>query len=337
MGEKKRANFFVDRTIIKVEAGRGGDGMMHFRREKYVPKGGPDGGDGGRGGSVYAIGKKSLKTLLDLKYKSKYKAMNGADGGTNRKQGKKGQDIYIPVPLGTIFLEDTTNEFIGEILKDKETLLLASGGRGGRGNTRFATPVMKSPRKYEKGESGEEKLIRVELKLIAEIGVVGFPNSGKSTLLKALTGTNVKTAGYAFTTLTPNLGVMNTDRGEQVVICDLPGIVKDASLGRGMGLQFLRHIERTLKLIFLIDITAADPVQQVSILKGELKAYNKSLLDKPRIIVFNKIDLVDNVPEFDIPGERVYYISAIKKQNLDLIKQEIKKWQEQTKKQSMTL
>lgn len=326
MGEKKRSSFFVDVVDITVEGGKGGDGVVHFRREKYVPKGGPDGGDGGDGGNVYAIGNEHLKTLLDFTYKTYYKAGDGKPGGKRKSKGAKGKDVIIQVPLGTVFYDRENGSVIGEILRHGQKLLLARGGKGGRGNARFATPTNRTPRIREEGKKGERKRLRLELKYIADIGLVGFPNSGKSTLLRALTGNRVKSADYPFTTLTPNLGVYKNEKAEKIILCDLPGIIEGASKGKGLGLTFLRHIERTNYLIFVLDASKEDPVNDFEKLKEELRAYNPSLLEKERIVVFNKIDLIKSKDKLAIPGERVYYISALTGENVDQIREVIREW-----------
>ncbi len=326
MGERKRTSFFVDVVDITVEGGKGGDGVIHFRREKYVPRGGPDGGDGGDGGNVYAIGNEHLKTLLDFTYKTSYRAEDGLPGGKRKARGKKGKDITIQVPPGTVFYDRETGQVIGEILKHGQKILLARGGKGGRGNARFATPTQRTPRKRELGKPGEKRKLRLELKYLADIGLVGFPNSGKSTLLRALTGNRVKSANYPFTTLTPNLGVYKNEKAEKIILCDLPGIIEGASQGRGLGLTFLRHIERTKHLIFVIDASSKNPLDDFEKLKEELKKYNPKLLEKDRIVVFNKIDLVEEKKRLVIPDERVYHISALTGENIEKIREVIKEW-----------
>ncbi len=326
MGEKNRTSFFVDVAEITVEGGRGGDGVIHFRREKYIPKGGPDGGDGGDGGNVYAVGNEHLRTLLDFTYKSYYKAEDGKPGGRRRSKGKKGKDVNIQVPLGTVFYDKDKNSVIGEILHHGQRLLLAKGGKGGRGNARFATPTQRTPRIREEGKKGEKKHIKLELKYLADIGLVGFPNSGKSTLLKAITGNKVKSANYPFTTLTPNLGVFKNEKSQEIILCDLPGIIEGASEGRGLGLAFLRHIERTKYLIFVIDASGKNPKDDFKKLLRELEKYNIALLEKERIVVFNKIDLLDDISGLVIPGERVYHISALLGKNVEKVMEVIDKW-----------
>lgn len=299
---------FIDEAKITVEAGNGGNGCVSFRREKYVPKGGPDGGDGGVGGSIYLVGKKSLETLYDLKIKPHYRAGRGGHGRGKKMNGKAGKNIQIQVPLGVIVFND--DKILGEILTNKQKLLVAKGGKGGRGNSRFVTSVSQVPRQFEEGSAGEKKILKIVLKLISDIGLVGLPNSGKSTLLKAITSAHPKIGSYPFTTLNPNLGVLGNSF-KNIVIADMPGIIKGAHYGRGLGLQFLRHIERTKLLILVIDISVSDPLYQYECLLNEFKEHNNALLKKPRIVVFNKIDILDKVPKYDLK-EKLFYISALK-------------------------
>ncbi len=316
---------FVDLVKIKVKAGKGGDGIVHFNREKFKPFGGPDGGDGGDGGNVFAIGERSLKTLLDFKYKNHYEAQDGQNGGSSNKTGKKGRDIYIKVPLGSVFYDDETGEMLGEIISHGQTLLLAKGGKGGRGNTRFATPTNRAPRQAEKGTEGQSKTIRIELKLLADVGIVGFPNSGKTTLLNTLVGTHAKVGDYPFTTLTPNLGVFSNDAGPKFVLVDIPGIIEGAHTGKGLGLAFLRHIERTKMLIILLDATSADLLAQYEAIINEIQSYNPQILEKPRVVAVNKIDLNPNATPLNLK-EDVYYISALKGIGLQNLMEGIEKW-----------
>ena len=299
---------FVDEAKIFVESGAGGNGCVSFRREKYVPKGGPDGGDGGDGGSVLLVGTKNLMTLYDLKIKPHYRAKRGQHGKGKKMHGRTGTDIHIHVPLGVVVYEE--NQKIGEILTDAEQLVVARGGRGGRGNARFVSPTNQAPRNAEEGIPGTRKTLLITLKLISDIGIVGLPNAGKSTLLKAMTDARPRIASFPFTTLSPNLGVLR-DNKRNVVIADMPGIIEGAHKGKGIGLQFLRHIERTNLLILLIDISVSEPRQQYDLLLKEFKQHNPQLLTKPRIVVFNKIDLRKDLPQFDLP-EKVFYVSALK-------------------------
>jgi len=315
---------FVDLVRIKVKGGRGGNGCISFRREKYVPRGGPDGGNGGKGGDVYLVGDRNLMTLYDYTYKYYYRAGDGEHGRGKNQHGAKGEDIYLRVPLGVVVYDDITGEFLGEILRHGEKLLVARGGRGGRGNTAFKSPTNRAPRYAEKGEEGEERILRIELKLIGDVGIVGFPNSGKTTLLNKLTSARAKIGDYPFTTLSPNLGVYKGSPLEpSFVLVDMPGIIEGASKGKGLGLQFLRHIERARILLLLLDLTQNPKKQYEAILK-ELGNYKKELLEKPRIIALNKIDLFSVMPEYKFE-EETYYISALKGINLDKLKEGIKK------------
>lgn len=322
-----RKSSFVDLVKIRVKAGKGGDGIIHFRREKYVPRGGPDGGDGGNGGNVYLIGEKSLKTLLDFKYKRIFRAEDGKDGGPSRRTGRKGKSVFIKVPLGTVVRDEITGEYLGEVIEHGQKLLVARGGRGGKGNARFATPTLRAPRIREKGEEGEEKFLILELKLIADVGLVGYPNAGKTTLLKALSGSSGKIAPYPFTTLTPNLGMVKDEYETVFAVVDIPGIIEGAHEGRGLGLQFLRHTERTKILLFVIDVTSPNPLGDFQSLLEEIKLYNKKILEKPIIVALNKIDLVDaNDLDFNIKDVEVYKISALKGTGIEELKGGIKKW-----------
>lgn len=305
---------FVDEAKIFVASGNGGDGCISFRREKFIPRGGPDGGDGGDGGSVYLIGDKKLMTLYDLKIKPHYRAGRGAHGKGKKMHGKKGNDLFIPVPLGVIVWNDKSLR--GEIMHHGENLLIAQGGRGGRGNVHFVSSVNRAPRHAEDGSAGEQVTVHIVLKLISDIGLVGFPNSGKSTLLAALSNAQPKIADYPFTTLNPNLGVLTHDLNN-IVIADMPGIIEGAHQGKGLGLQFLRHIERTRLLVLVIDISA-DPRAHYHALLKEFRAFNPRLEEKPRIVVFNKTDLLEDVPRFDIP-ERTFYVSARHGTNIDTL------------------
>lgn len=304
---------FIDRAKIFIESGGGGNGCMSFRREKYVPRGGPDGGDGGDGGSVYLLGSAGLQTLYDLNIKPHYRATRGQHGKGKKMHGRTGIDVLIRVPLGVVVCED--EEILGEILNDGQKIMVARGGRGGRGNARFVSPTNQAPRKVEEGMPGEKKTLRIELKLISDIGIAGLPNAGKSTLLKAVTNARPRIAGFPFTTLTPNLGVLRSNT-KNIVIADMPGIIEGAHEGKGLGLQFLRHIERTGLLILLIDISTPQPKYQYESLLNEFKQYKPALLEKTRLVIFNKIDLVDRVPAWDL-REKVFYISALKGTGVD--------------------
>jgi GTP-binding protein len=307
---------FVDEVKIIVEAGAGGDGCVSFRREKFVPRGGPDGGDGGRGGSVYLVADRNLQTLYDLQLRPHYRAERGVHGKGKGMDGRYGEDVRIKVPLGIVVYDN--QRLLGELLLPNENLLVACGGKGGRGNRHFATADRQAPRHAEKGGAGEKLKLRIVLKLISDAGIVGLPNAGKSTLLKAITNAQPRIADYPFTTLAPNLGVVQ--RGmKSIVLADMPGIIADAHAGKGLGIRFLRHIERTNLLIILIDISRPDPMEQYRTILGEFKQYNEALLKKPRVVVFNKIDLLDQTPKFKLT-EKTFYISALKAKGIrDLI------------------
>jgi GTP-binding protein len=303
---------FIDEATIFVESGAGGNGCVSFRREKYVPRGGPDGGDGGNGGSVYLLGTNKLQTLYDLKTKPHYRAGRGQHGKGKKMHGRSGADVSVPVPLGVVVREG--EKLLGEILLEAENLLVARGGRGGRGNARFVTSTQQTPRQAEDGMPGVNRKLRIELKIISDIGIVGLPNAGKSTLLRAMTAARPRVAAFPFTTLTPNLGVLRSNT-RNVVIADMPGIIKGAHKGKGLGLQFLRHIERSNLLLLLIDISVPQPKRQYEALLNEFKQYKNGLLKKNRLIVFNKIDLVESIPDLDL-HEKVFYVSALKGTNI---------------------
>jgi GTP-binding protein len=282
---------FVDSATIQVHAGKGGDGALSFRREKYVPKGGPDGGDGGRGGDIILKVNPNLRTLLDFRYKREYKAENGNSGEGRNKTGRSGDALIIEVPPGTIVYQDDDGALLGDLTEDNSELVVAKGGKGGRGNTRFATPTVRAPRKRTPGKPGEEFTIRLELKLIADIGLVGAPNAGKSTLLSVLTEARPKIAPYPFTTLTPNLGLMRFGDWNSVVVADIPGLIEGAHQGKGLGHDFLKHIERTRLLVLLVDCTLEKPRAERKALLEELKLFNPALLDRPMVSVLTKMDL----------------------------------------------
>ncbi len=284
---------FTDYTKITIKSGDGGNGAISFRREKYVAAGGPDGGDGGKGGDVYFKVDKDKNTLIDFRYNKKYKAKNGENGSGSRCNGKYGEDIYIGVPIGTVIKDAQTNKVIADLSESEQVELLLKGGRGGRGNSHFATPTRQVPRFAEDGEKGEEKEVILELKLLADVGLLGFPNVGKSTFLSTVTDARPKIANYEFTTLEPNLGVVKSKNGDSFVIADIPGIIEGASEGVGLGIQFLRHIERTRLLLHLIDvsgITGRDPVKDFETINLELKKYSEKLANRKQIIVATKID-----------------------------------------------
>jgi GTP-binding protein len=309
----------IDRAEIYVKAGDGGDGAVSFRKEKFVPRGGPDGGNGGHGGSVYLVGSRGLNTLLDFKYRKKWKAPDGENGQGKGKSGKSGRDLYIRVPLGTQVWcrkDDGSEQLVADVVADGQRVLVARGGKGGFGNAHFATSTNQTPRSAEPGEPGQEARLRLELKLIADVGIVGFPNAGKSTLLSAVTRARPRIADYPFTTTEPVLGVVEMGY-QSFVMADIPGIIEGAHEGRGLGLDFLRHIERTRVLIYLLDGSSEKPVADLRALEAELQSYQPLLKARPRIIAVNKIDLPEvrcRLPklerEFEAVEDRVYFISA---------------------------
>jgi GTP-binding protein len=284
---------FIDSATIHVKAGDGGVGCVSFRREKFIPKGGPNGGNGGRGGDIIIRANRQLNTLLDFRYKTKYQAPRGEHGLGYDKTGKSGEHIVLEVPTGTLIRDLGTGEIFGDLLDDGQELVIAKGGRGGRGNGEFATSTNQAPRQFEQGAPGEEREIELELKLLADVGLVGFPNAGKSTLISVISAAKPKIADYPFTTLVPNLGIVRIDTGKSFVVADIPGLIEGAHIGKGLGIQFLRHIERTKVLVFLVEATSENPRADYKVLLNELKLFNKDLPKKPKIIVLTKVDIVD--------------------------------------------
>ena len=285
---------FVDQVRILVKAGRGGNGACSFRREKFVPRGGPDGGDGGHGGSVAVTATTRLNTLLDLRYQKHYEAQNGEPGGGSNCHGRTGLDVCIPVPVGTMIFDDETQELLADLTVDGESCVVAQGGRGGRGNSHFATSTNRVPTHFEPGTPGEERFLRLELKLLADVGLVGYPNAGKSTLIAAVSAAQPKIADYPFTTLTPNLGVVRWTDEQAFVIADIPGLIEGAHEGKGLGFQFLRHIERTSLLLHVVDISewaAEDPVTSLEVMRHELTTYDETLAARPFAVVGTKLDI----------------------------------------------
>lgn len=287
---------FVDEASITVIAGKGGDGSASFRREKFIPFGGPDGGDGGRGGSVYLEGDSGLNTLVDFRHLRKHKAPSGRAGAGSNMTGKSGDDIFIRVPLGTIVTNEETGELVGEVTADGQRLLVARGGKGGLGNLHFKSSTNRAPRQTVPGTPGEERSLHLELKVLADVGLLGFPNAGKSTLIRAVSAAHPKVADYPFTTLYPNLGVVRIDVERSFVVADIPGLIEGAAEGTGLGIQFLKHLQRTRLLLHLVDLVPLapeeDPVSQVRLLERELEKFDPGLLHKPRWLVFTKADLL---------------------------------------------
>jgi GTPase len=286
---------FIDYAEIEVNAGNGGNGAVTFRREKYVPKGGPSGGNGGRGGNIVIKAHHNLSTLLDFRYRRIYKADKGEHGGNSLKDGKNGEDVVIRVPVGTIIKDAVSGDVIYDLDADGAEIIIARGGKGGKGNSNFATPTNQAPRFAEPGREGESKKIILELKLIADVGLVGFPNAGKSTLISRISAARPKIADYPFTTLEPNLGIVRYKDFQSFTVADIPGIIEGASEGKGLGHQFLRHIERTRILLFLIDITSEDYQKEYKILLNELQSYSKELVKKKKIISISKSDLAGDI------------------------------------------
>nr|MBN2278263.1 GTPase ObgE [candidate division Zixibacteria bacterium] len=284
---------FIDYVEITVEAGHGGPGCISFHREKYVQKGGPDGGDGGRGGDVIFKVDSNLATLLDFRYKKKYKAENGQPGEGNLRTGKSGESTVVAIPKGTVVKNLGSNSILADLSEDNAEIVIARGGRGGHGNDHFKSPTNQTPRRAENGQPGESLTLSLELKLLADVGLVGLPNAGKSTILARFSAARPRIADYPFTTLVPNLGIVKLREFKSFVMADIPGIIEGASEGKGLGIQFLKHIQRTRLLIYLIDIFA-DPVEEtLAILKKELGDFDKNLLSRPYLVVLNKVDLLD--------------------------------------------
>ncbi len=286
-------NMFVDYAQIEVEAGRGGDGNISFRREKYIPKGGPDGGNGGKGGDILVVADENMSTLLDFRYKKYYRAPSGGRGGKKDRTGNDGENLLIKLPAGTIVKDMETGEILADVKPGEAPVVIARGGRGGKGNAAFKSSTNQTPRKATPGKPGEKRILELELRLLADVGLVGFPNAGKSTLLAKISDARPKIADYPFTTLVPNLGIVRTGQFRSFVVADIPGIIEGAHAGRGLGLEFLRHIQRTKVLVFIIECGSEDPRMQLDMLKAELGLYDPTLLDKPSMVALNKIDLLD--------------------------------------------
>ncbi len=286
---------FVDEADIWVEAGRGGDGCASFRREKFIPRGGPDGGDGGHGGSVQLVARERINTLVDFRVRRRFRAKVGRGGAGQNRSGASGANAVVEVPRGTIVADLDTDETLGDLTHDGQTLLVARGGRGGRGNTRFKSSVNRAPRRFTQGEPGESRHLSLELKLLADVGLLGLPNAGKSTLIAAVSAARPKVAEYPFTTLHPNLGVVSVDVERSFVMADIPGLIEGAAEGAGLGIQFLKHLQRTHLLLHLVDVSpeggSGNPVDDVRSLEAELARYSEELAGRPRWLVLNKLDL----------------------------------------------
>ena len=324
---------FIDLAEIEVIAGNGGDGVVAFRREKYVPAGGPAGGNGGRGGSIIFKATQRLQTLLDFKYARIFKAENGTRGGNNNRTGASGSDRIIEVPCGTMIYDTATEELIGDLVAEGQEVCVAKGGKGGLGNKYFLSNHNRAPEHCLPGLEGEQRHLRLELKLLAEVGIIGLPNAGKSTLISSLSSARPKIADYPFTTLIPNLGVVRKPTGDGTLFADIPGLIAGASAGVGLGHDFLRHIERTRLLLHLIDITSNDPIADYQTIQQELEAYGNGLAEKPQIIAFNKIDSSDEeilemvISELkSLTPAPIFTISAVTRKGLDTLLTEI--WQQ---------
>ena len=307
---------FIDTAEIQVSSGNGGSGLSSFFHTKTNPLGGPDGGDGGDGGDVIIAAEKQLHTLMDTRYKRFYKAAHGRHGGNNNKTGGRGRHERIRVPAGTMVIDAETDELLGDLVEDGQEIIIAKGGKGGWGNSRFRTPTNRAPRKYTPGLDGETRKLRLELKLLADIGLVGLPNAGKSTLLSRISAARPKIAAYPFTTLVPNLGIVKSGNYSSFVVADIPGLIEGAHLGKGLGDEFLRHIERTKILLFMVDITTNDIGKEFKTLEKELAGFDPGMLDKPKIYALTKADLIADIPDsFSVPVDIVF--SAVSGFNID--------------------
>lgn len=324
---------FVDRVFIQFSAGKGGNGVVAWRREKYIPKGGPAGGNGGKGGSIILEADTQISSLDWFRHRRLIKAENGGAGGGNCRQGRNGQDLILKVPCGTLVKDGNSGEILHDFTEHGERWVLCKGGRGGRGNDSFKTPTNRAPNQYTEGIEGENHYIELELKLIADVGLVGFPNAGKSTLISSLAGLRVKVAAYPFTTLQPNLGFIELDNYKRIYLADIPGIIEGASQNRGLGLEFLRHIERTKLLIYILDASGIDgrtPSHDFRVLREELRAYNPELLERPYLVALNKIDTEEaraHIEQFNqnyqFPSQTLFEISAAYGEGLETLLREV--------------
>ncbi|AEE96700.1 GTPase ObgE [Mahella australiensis] len=326
---------FVDRAKIYVKSGDGGNGAISFRREKYVPRGGPDGGDGGDGGNVILQADQNMNTLMDFKYKVHYKAQRGQHGQGSNMRGRNGEDLIIKVPVGTVVIDAESSMIIGDLINDGQQIIVAYGGKGGKGNAHFTTSVRQTPRFAQEGEPGQERWVILELKMIADVGLIGFPNAGKSTILSIMTAARPKIADYPFTTLSPNLGVAYAPDGRSFVLADIPGLIEGAHEGTGLGYEFLRHVERTRLLLHVVDasgMAGRDPVDDFYKINEELRLYNEELAKRPQIILANKMDLPEAQQNFerikeaaDKCGYKIFAVSAAKGQGFEQVLYEVLK------------
>ena len=322
---------FIDEAMITVQSGDGGKGCLSFRREKFIPRGGPDGGDGGKGGDIILSTTSRKRTLYQFRYQRHFKAKNGAHGQGKQKTGKKGRNLTIELPPGTLVIDADTGHLIKDLVDTGETFVILKGGRGGQGNTRFKTSTHRTPRFAQPGEPGETRTLKLELKLLADVGIIGLPNAGKSTLIAAISSARPKIANYPFTTLTPSLGVVQTDWAEPFVVADIPGLIKGAHQGTGLGIKFLRHIERTRILVHLIDVSSIDPddpLHEYHTINQELVMYDEKLVQKPQIVVLNKLDLpgvrkAAEIFQSAVKDKKVAFISALTGQGLEQLKSQI--------------
>jgi GTP-binding protein len=323
---------FIDEVKIRVKAGDGGNGCLAFRREKYVPRGGPSGGDGGRGGDVFMVASEHYNTLLHFRFNPEHKAERGRHGEGSNRSGREGESIELPVPVGTVVYDAETGELLHDFIQAGDRFLIAKGGRGGRGNQHLATPTHQAPTEHERGRPGEEKHLRLELKLLADVGLVGFPNAGKSTLISRISAARPKIADYPFTTLVPNLGVVSVD-DSSFVVADIPGLIEGAHLGHGLGVQFLRHIERTRLLVHLVDVSefsGREPVEDFRVVMGELASFREDLAQKPMFLVASKVDVAQNSERIEAlrelaraEGLPFFEISSVTGQGIEALKYEM--------------
>jgi GTP-binding protein len=325
---------FIDEAMITVRSGNGGKGCVSFRREKFVPRGGPDGGDGGKGGDVILETTSRKRTLYQFRYQNHFKAKNGVNGQSKKKTGKNGQNLIIELPPGTLVFDANSGRLIKDLVNTGETFVLLKGGRGGQGNTKFKTSTHRTPRFAQPGESGETQTLKLELKILADVGIIGLPNAGKSTLIAAISSARPKIGNYPFTTLTPTLGMVRPDGAEPFVVADIPGLIKGAHQGTGLGIKFLRHIERTRVLVHLIDVSGIDPDDPLSgydIINHELAMYDEKLAQKPQIVVLNKLDLPEarqwaGAFQSALKEKKIILISALTRQGLSELTSQIVQW-----------